>query len=172
MENKTEKTIYVNKYDYMNYYTRCDKVWFLTNAEIKNIIDNQTDELKPGNTIAMVEDDNDFFEKEINVNDDWRQNQLNGKNRISSTQSDNDPQLIEGKLVDKWARSFISNKYPVDVIIDYDDDKYKGICFDNEKAAIQTKNDIDLLKKNKKTLGHINFCICVFNDNWKYDIKN
>lgn len=148
---KNNKPVYVNKYDYMHYYTRCEPVWFLTNAEIKDVINNQITDLKNKDKIEEIADDKEFFEKEINSNDDWRQNQLNGKNNTSPTQGDNDPQLIEGKLVDKLARNFISSKYHVDVVIDYDDDKYKDIRFDNEKAALQTKNDIDTLKKNKKT---------------------
>ena len=149
--DKNEKQIYVNKYDYMHYFTRCNPVQFLTNAQVENIISNQTNELKNSDKLDLVEDNTDFFEKEINENDDLRQNQLNGNNQTSADIDNNETQLIEGKIVDKWARNFIAAQYHVDTIIDYDDDKYKNIQFDNEKAAFQTKNDIDFLMKDKKT---------------------
>ncbi|MBO6094978.1 hypothetical protein J6P11_03045 [bacterium] len=99
--DKNEKQIYVNKYDYMHYFTRCNPVQFLTNAQVENIISNQTNELKNSDKLDLVEDNTDFFEKEINENDDLRQNQLNGNNQTSADIDNNETQLIEGKIVDK-----------------------------------------------------------------------
>ena len=156
MVNKTEKTICVNKYDYMHYYTRCKEVWFLSNRIIEEKIDNLINLNSKFNDSLDEKDNSIENERELNLNDDEKENTLNGiepdieKEQNQNNQSSQDPKFIEGQLVDKKAKDFIKSQFQVDVVIDYDDKAYDKIRFDNELSAKKTKEDlIKLLRKHQ-----------------------
>ena len=156
MVNKTETTIYVNKYDYMHYYTRCKEVWFLSNRIIEEKIDNLINLNSKFNDPLDEKDNSIENERELNLSDDEKESTLNGieldieKEQNQNNQSNQDPKFIEGQLVDKKARDFIKSQFQFDVVIDYDGKAYDKIRFDNELSAKKTKEDlIKLLKKHQ-----------------------
>ena len=160
-KNQETSTVYVNKYDYMRHYTRCDAVQFLHNAQIAQAIKQLTDYYKklahviPGDDDD--EDDEDEFENEkIDPYSQLREDELNGAISLASLsiadkRKEDDPQIIEGIIIDQKAKEFIKSQYKVDVVIDYDDPQYEKIRFNNELSAKQTKNDIDQLLSANKT---------------------
>ena len=155
-KNKSNKTIYVNKYDYMHYYTRCEDVWFLSNKEILSVIQKRNKEF---NTTNMNVDDKNSYkefeeEQDLNINNENKENELNeicnDKNK-KENELDKDPKLIEGQIIDKQARDYIKSLFNVNVVIDYDDENYNTIHYKNNLAAQKTKQDIEELIKENKT---------------------
>lgn len=161
--NKEEtKGIYVNKYDYMHYYTRCEQIQFLHNAQITEAIKTLTDYYKKmvNNANACLDDDEDDegeFDQELaDTYSQLREESLNNGVSLSSLviadkRKEDDPQVIEGIIIDKKAKEFIKSQFKVDVVIDYDDKVYDDIRFDNELSAKKTKEDLTKLLKNHQT---------------------
>ena len=161
--NKQEaKEIYVNKYDYMRHYTRCNEVQFLHNAQIAEAIKELTNHYKelahanPCNDEDDEDDEDEFDNEKVDPYSQLRENELDGKIALSSLavadkRKEDDPQVIEGIIIDQQAKEFIKSQYHVDVIIDYDDPQYENIRFNNELSAKQTKQDINQLLNTKKT---------------------
>ena len=165
IESKTNKPIYVNKYDYMHYYTRCEEVWFLSNQEIEERLKlieyplkkelNITDDIDDSNDEDSDSDDYEALEEDL-LNEN-----LDDKKILEIS----DPKILEGLIIDQKAKEFIISYYEKQVandficVIDYDEInkeyQFKEQNIDNEDLnfirAQQTQNDINLLlSKNKK----------------------
>ena len=158
--NQETKEVYVNKYDYMRHYTRCNEVQFLHNAQIAAAIKELTDHYKAlahANACDDEEDDeDDFSDDKVDAYSQLREDELNGGISLSSLtiadkRKEDDPQIIEGIIIDQKAKEFIKSQYKVDFVIDYDEPQYEKIRFNNELSAKQTKEDIDKLLSAKKT---------------------
>ena len=159
-KNQELKEIYVNKYDYMRHYTRCSEVQFLHNVQIAQAIKELTNhykELAHTNVCEDDEDDEDEFDNEkVDPYFQLREDELNSGISLSSLtvedkRKEDDPQIIEGIIIDQKAKEFIKSQFKVDAVIDYDDMEYEKIRFDNELSAKKTKSDIDKLLKANKT---------------------
>ena len=157
MVNKTEKIIYVNKYDYMHYYTRCKEVWFLSSKEILDDIEELNKKLNITTQNLDVEESHQEFDDsvEISINEQSKEDELNeisnDENKEKEDECNKDPKLIEGQIIDKKARDYIKSLYQVDTIIDYDDEKYSSIRCNNYASAQQVKHDIEEQIKANKT---------------------
>lgn len=152
----TKQLIYVSKYDYLHYYTRCKEVAFLTNYQIEYAIKQQIEHyqqyLKNKNQISDEEID-DYGE--IDTQDAYSiyREQL-FDNLIDNHPNNNnitEVAMIEGAKISLLAKEFLIKQYQVDVVIDYDDEKYEVLKLDPVCAFNQTKTDIDQLLKTKKS---------------------
>ncbi|MBO6073465.1 hypothetical protein J6P59_07800 [bacterium] len=167
MANKTKKTIYVNKYDYMHYYTRCKEVWFVPNAKIDKLITNVETPLK--DKLGIKDDlDDDEEENEDGLIDyeAMQEAKLNGAFDDQKILQEKDLKILEGLIIDKQAKDFIIDHYQRQVtddficVIDYDEinsNQKENTSNPNENKDInlsranQTQKDIkELLDKNKK----------------------
>lgn len=155
-----DNKISVNKYDYIRSYTRCEQVNFLKNIEIEESIKANFELINNKNSIEFLQDDedeNDFESDSIDSYESYRSQKLLGEIinvdslNIQNRNREIDPKIIEGIIIDKKAKEFIISKNNVDIIIDYDDDIYKNIRFDNFKAAQKVQKDIIELKKQNKS---------------------
>ena len=157
MNTKKSNQIFINKYDYMRSYTRCDSVWFLKNAEIEAVITNLLKKNKD-EAIFLIDEEDDQVDSdnEIDNYEDYRYSlidneSLNINDLNVNKQEEIDPKIIEGQIIDKKAKEFIVSQFEHDIVIDYDDVKYQNIKFDNLKASEVTLFDINsLIAKNQK----------------------
>ena len=153
MNTKKSNEIFINKYDYMRSYTRCESVWFLKNAEIEGSIEAL---LKKNTIIDEDDEEQSESDNEIDNYEDYRyslldRESLNINDLNVNKQEEIDPKIIEGQIIDKKAKEFILSQFKHDIVIDYDDEKYQNIRFDNIKANEITLSDINsLISQNKK----------------------
>lgn len=120
-----KKTNYINKYDYMNYYTKQPSFWFFSLPEILASLKIEEYELDH-------EDDDEIDEEAFDVLEYYKQ-QRDELIEINK----NDPKIIEGNLLDKKSRQHIINLYPNFKIVDFEDQAYRHIK--QEDIAIKTK---------------------------------
>ena len=156
-KNKSNKTIYVNKYDYMHYYTRCEPTWFLSNLEIDNLMQKTEFPLKE--KLGIV-DDSDEEDELINSLADYEameEAKMNGTLDDWKISHESDSKIIEGLIVDKKVKEFISDYYKKQAsdieIIDYD--------IVNSQLETDAANDNQIqedinLKRSQKTKDDIN----------------
>lgn len=169
MEKK--KNIFVNKYEYLRSYTRCEQVNFLKNAEIDAAINATSSNFK--NLFDDEDDEEDFENDRYDSYEEYRINKLSldftdVNNLDIDRKKEDDPKIIEGIIIDKKAKEFIKLQYQVDEVIDYDEQIYKIYAFDNEKAAAKTQEDIKHLQEQKKSfiMFQPTFINNTFNNAW------
>ncbi len=98
-----KKSKYIGKYDYIGYYTKQKEMWFFSNAEIIAGIKSKIN-LKIYD--GYDEDDNLDQEDEFDVLEYYRE-ELENNQEID----DNDPRIIEGRIIDSKTKEFVCNKY-------------------------------------------------------------
>lgn len=123
-----KKTNYINKYDYMNYYTKQPSFWFFSLPEILA-------SLKVGEYELDHEDDSEIDDEAFDVLEYYKE-QRDELIEINK----NDPKIVEGNLLDKKSRQHIIDLYPNFKIVDFEDDTYRHIK--QEEIAIKTKEII------------------------------
>lgn len=158
---------YVTKYDYLNYYTKQENFWFFTNSEITSILKSKIDILSKGDN--LFNEENDDSDEEISFdslnlykesklekdfiipNIDYRHDALFKKyieniNNLKNVDDDN-PLIIEGKILDQESKSYIIKKYK-------EDDSFSIIDFDEKKQNIELteKETKKLILKNKNII--------------------
>lgn len=193
-ENKL--TNYVNKYDYIHYYTRCSEVAFLSNFKIEQLIDEQLKQYQKylKNKDDLSEDETDDLTIDIDAQDAYciyRETIFD--NHIDKQVNRNkNPKtavaIVEGRQISALAKEFLIKQYNPDVVIDYDDKKYEHLQTDDELAFIQTKTDLtNLLNSHQsfilfqptfinETSEHVKFvtkcdCLVYLNKNQCYLIQ-
>ena len=151
-------SLYVNKYDYLHYYTRCSEVAFLSNNQIEQAINKELLEYKKylKNKDDLNEDDNNNDELEVDTQDaysTYRERQFDSL--IGTTNNVKNQKIIatitEGQKISELAKKFLIHEYKVDVVIDYDSKKYDSLKADPLLAFKQTENDINKLLSQHKT---------------------
>lgn len=147
--NKTSKQIYVNKYDYMHYYTRCKKVWFLSNKEIDEELNKIEAPLKKKLKINdNVDDDENDDDNHIDDYETLREYLLRNNLDDKKIYEIYDPRLLEGLIIDKKVKEFITDYYQkqkvIDEIIDFDE-LYKSLT-DNQLGSNGINKDIDEMR--------------------------
>ena len=101
--DKNEKQIYVNKYDYMHYYTRCKKVWFLSNDEIDEKLNKMETPLKKKLKINDNVDDGDENDEDNHIDDYEILREYLLRNNLDDKKIYEiyDSRLLEGLIIDK-----------------------------------------------------------------------
>lgn len=130
---------YINKYDFVDYYTKQPEMWFFTNSEIQAGIDLVLKNL--GSSKESIEEDEDS-NKEYDSYEYFSQLKLEN----ASIDEDN-PLIIEGNIIDNLSKKEIIKLFKIDVIVDFDDDEYKYTKM--EDFALKTK---DLLCSNENII--------------------
>lgn len=139
---KTSK--YINKYDYINYYTKQPAFWFFSNQEINDALEKLIQKYSS----SIDSQDLDIDDEEYDFYDETDENSIDCyefykeiKNESSSIDNE-DPRIIEGLIIDEKSRKFIKNQYlNITKSIDFEnDDNYKG--FNQEIIAECTKKAI------------------------------
>lgn len=139
-----KKTNYINKYDFINYFSKPEYFWFLSNSEIISIIQTATKSYcKSLSFLDEYMDENDENELEYDSYEIYCQAKENNE-KID----DNNPKIFEGKIIDNKSKSFIKNKFnKISKFIDFESEEYKNIK--QEDISIETMNAII---KNEKIL--------------------
>lgn len=129
-----KKSEYINKYDFINYYTKPKGLWFFSNIEIQSFLESQIYAYKKNKNFSIemiddLEDDNDF---EIDLYEKYKESLLENSNL-----DEDNLLLIQGNIIDEKSRNFIMQFFS-DVNNVYDlEKKYK--TRNNEKLAKLTK---------------------------------
>ena len=132
------KPKYIRKYDYKRSYTRPKDQWFWPIDEIEKVINNQIlSEYKKQHKDLVVDvdndDDTDIFSNEKDL--DLEQFGDGPKDEAI---------VKEGQIIDKLAKQHITNVYPNNLVIDFDDKKYQSWTtehIDNETLKLLTSKD-------------------------------
>ena len=134
------KPKYIRKYDYKRSYTRTKDQWFWPVNEIETVlIDKIMAEYKKQHKDLAIDTNN-----ADNINFDYEKDldleQFNDE--------DKDEAIIkEGQIIDKLARQYIKSIYPKNLVVNFDDPKYKSLS--NEQI---TKETLKLLKNKENVL--------------------
>lgn len=144
-----KKTKYINKYDYINYYTKPDYLWFLSNNEINALLETAQKTLKIEKINIDEDDDEDI--NDFN-NDDNEFDSYEYFKELKEEMGDideNNAKILEGKIIDEKTKQFIIENYNDGqfIIIDFDDKKYTNT--NNEQKNQLT---LELIKNNKKII--------------------
>lgn len=136
-----KKSKYLNKYDYINYYTKPKGMWFFTNNEIQSALETE---------IKKNHYDNDFEMDDENPEDDGEFDAYEFyKERLETNKNldDDNPQIIQGRIIDVQSRKFIEQTFNhINKVIDLEE-KYGRLS--NEKLAEYTKQ---YLSENKNVI--------------------
>ncbi len=131
-----KKSIYINKYNFLDFYTKQPSLWFFTNAEIETAIQLET---------SLANDDDEEEENEeldIDYYDAYKELLLNNK-KIDLM----NPHIQEGIFIDNKSRIFIKEQYQnIKCVLDLDEIKKN---FDLEQKAEYTKK---LLLENENII--------------------
>lgn len=134
-----KKSKYINKYDYIDFYTKQPSFLFHNNAEIISSIDAKI-KLINSNDNAIEEDEYEEI-SEIDCLSYYRE-MLEKNIDIDK----NNPKIIEGNILDKQSKKNITNIFNhINVVFDFDDMK----IYDLEKSAIKT---LEILNNNKDVI--------------------
>lgn len=115
---KTSK--YLGKYDYINYYTKQPAFWFYANNEIQAAIATY---LKYDALDVDAEDDDSYSEeKELDAYEFYQEQ----KDLLKDIDL-NDPNIIQGIIIDKQSREFIKKTYSELKVIDFETNQYRAI---------------------------------------------
>lgn len=112
-----KKSKYIGKYDYIGYYTKQKEMWFFSNTEIMAGLKSK---INFNHLIENDEEDETLNEDEFDVLDFYRE-ELESNREID----DNDPRIIEGRIIDHKTKEFIIDKYRKIKWIDLEDNEYK-----------------------------------------------
>ncbi|MGL4647700.1 MAG: UU173 family protein [Mycoplasmoidaceae bacterium] len=139
---KTSK--YINKYDYINFYTKQKSMWFFNNTEIKAGLDLALKKLRINlNEVDEVDDEINYETDEIEV--DSYEYFLLMKEELGDIDKNN-PLIVEGNIIDEKSKAHIKEVYQIDLVHDFDQlRKFKSM----EELAIETKK---LLLTNEKII--------------------
>ncbi|MEG1353546.1 MAG: DUF2779 domain-containing protein [Malacoplasma sp.] len=130
-----KKTNYINKYDFINYFSRPMYFWFLSNTEITSIIEAATEKYWKNNDF-LYEDENDEDDIEYDAYEVYCQAKENNEKM-----DDNNPQIFEGRIIDNESKKYIRDEFDkISNVIDFDDKEYKRIK--QEEIALITKEKI------------------------------
>ncbi|MGL5245958.1 MAG: DUF2779 domain-containing protein [Mycoplasmoidaceae bacterium] len=134
---------YINKYDFIDYYTKQPEMWFFTNSEIQAGIDLLLSNL--GVDKGLIDEDDEegeFLDKEYDSYEYFSQLKLENKDIDKE-----DPLIIEGNIIDNLSKKEMKKLFKIDKVIDFDDIKYKK----NKMEDLATKTK-DLLCSNEKII--------------------
>lgn len=124
------KPKYIRKYDYKRSYTRTRDQWFWPVSEIEKILTDQ----------IMTESKKQHKNSTIDINDGDNVDVYDCEKNLDLEQfydEDKDEAIVkEGQIIDKLAKQYIQNVYPKNLIIDFDEPKYKA--WSNEQIAKET----------------------------------
>lgn len=133
-----KKNNLINKYDFVNYFTKQPSLWFFSNAEIMSGIELET-------SINDFDDDEDENEEDIVDRYELYKEMLLNNEDIDK----NNPRLIEGNIIDCKSREFIMNQFR-DIQVVYDFEKQNDINqFDLYQMAKKTQ---ELIEQNEKII--------------------
>lgn len=137
---------YINKYDYMSYYTKPKGLWFFSNSEIQSAIEVELKKLSNKKYIDHDDFNSDIDDFESDGEIDYYEIY---KERLDENKllDDNNPQIIQGKIIDEKSRNFILQKYS-HILKNVDLEK-EFLTRNNEILAEKTKN---LLLENKEII--------------------
>lgn len=132
-----KKTNYINKYDFIDYFTKPKYFWFLSNIEIISIIETTTKNYSK--SFDLFQDDIEDYEDndlEYDAYETYCQAKENNE-KID----ENDPRIFEGRIIDKKSKAFIKEKFSkISKWIDFESKEYKSIK--QENIAVETMNSL------------------------------
>lgn len=134
-----KKSKYINKYDYMSYYTKPKGMWFFSNTEIQSALETEIHKIKEIKHSNLDVEDLEDDEEETSDSDGEIDFYEYYKERLESNKSidENNPQIIMGKIIDVESRKHIVNTYK-DIKNIFDLEEIYKIT-SNEKLANATK---------------------------------
>ncbi|MGL5591570.1 MAG: DUF2779 domain-containing protein [Mycoplasmoidaceae bacterium] len=107
---------YINKYDFIDYYTKQPEMWFFTNSEIQTGIDLLFEKLGVNKELIDESDDEDEFnDKEYDSYEYFSQLKLENEN----IDKDN-PLIIEGNIIDDLSKKEVKKLFSIKKAIDLD----------------------------------------------------
>lgn len=123
-----KKSKYLGKYDFIAYFTKQPAFWFFSNAEVNAAIEAQYKLASHGEFV------DDFEEEEDDEDEDWSEARENDYYSLYKELKDeyknideNNPQIVEGLIIDKKSREFITSQYPqIDLIVDLEGNEFKN----------------------------------------------
>ncbi|MGL4617233.1 MAG: DUF2779 domain-containing protein [Mycoplasmoidaceae bacterium] len=132
---------YINKYDFIDYYTKQPEMWFFTNSEIQTGIDLILTKL--GVDKELIEENDDEF-----YNDEYDSYEYFSQLKIENDKIDeNNPLIIEGNIIDGLSKEKIKQLFKLKKVIDFDNKEFKNTKM--EDLANKTK---ELLSNNEKIM--------------------
>lgn len=123
------KSPYIGKYDYINYYSLQPSLWFFSHDEILASIDLQYKVTADDDEDTEAAADGDNYEFD---SFEYYQSQKAFYRDVDK----NDPKIIEGLIIDEKARSFVLENYPGFAYVDLEHD-FPNLK--NDELAIKTK---------------------------------
>ncbi len=148
---KQNKSIYVRKYDYLRSFYRPKSHWFFSNSDLKKYIDELTikkiSSLKDKIFFVGFNDASDEYDEQCELDsfefDSYSSlKEMNEVDNLST--EDDDPKIIEGRIIDEQSKKFIKEKFSSCEVFD----------FTNSKLSIVEQFDktIKLIKKGMNIL--------------------
>lgn len=139
---------YINKYDYINYYTKPKGMWFFSNAEIQSALEVEIKKEKNKQSKYNEWDLEDDFEEidnddtEIDYFEYYKECLENNRNL-----DEDNPLILQGKIIDEKSREYIKNKFiNINKIVDLEKD-YQRLS--NEEYA---KKTMSLIEENEQII--------------------
>jgi len=138
---------YINKYDYIGYFTKPINTWFFSNSEIEFILESLIKEKSIENNVDFSDEE---YDDNINIEDNnynyyelYKEALLKGDIK----KDDDDPRVFEGNIIDEKTKQFVIDKYPeIKVIIDFSNEEYRWKpieeLFELSKKLISQNDDI------------------------------
>ena len=183
---------YINKYDYIGYFTKPKNTWFFSNSEIEFVFNSLIKKNNIENNFDIydeLENDGSDENDSYNYYELYKEALLKGEIK----KDDDDPRVYEGNIIDEKTKEFITIEYPeITLIIDFDSPEYrwksieelfeisKKIISENENviifqptliyndlitrpdAFIKTKNDIHIIETKGTSTSKINHFLDIF----------
>ncbi|MGL5640101.1 MAG: DUF2779 domain-containing protein [Mycoplasmoidaceae bacterium] len=133
---------YINKYDFIDYYTKQSEMWFFTNSEIQSGIDFLFKIFDVDKELIDEDDEeNELSDKEYDSYEYFSQLKLENENIDK-----NNPLIIEGNIIDELSKKEVRKIFSIEKVIDFDKE-YKNTKM--EDLANITK---DLLLNNESII--------------------
>ncbi len=142
-----KKSKYIGKYDYIAYYTKQPAFWFFSNAEIMSGIEAQ---MKLANATLDLNDETEDDEGELGEEQELDYYELYKQAKEdNATIDDDNPQIFEGRIIDKESRNFVKSLYPhITTVYDLEDDPKIKYASQEELANVTET----LIKNNKNII--------------------
>lgn len=143
---------YINKYDYIDYYTKPKGLWFFSNIEIQSALDANIKKFKKNNNlekeINFDEDLSELYDEDESDNEDFNFYELYKKNLLVNESLDKNNHLfIQGNIIDQKSREYIISFFnQINCHVDIEKE-YK--TKDNSKLFEITKN---ILKEKESVI--------------------
>ena len=140
---------YISKYNYIDFYTKPEGLWFFSINEIETKLNYEIDFYSKNSSNIQINDDDysdndgEFDDSEIEI-DSYEYYKYLKENEDLLLQNNDNIYIIQGNIIDKESRKYIKNiNIDIKNIIDLEDElKFKS----NEEQASKTK---ELLSSNK-----------------------